>query len=99
MVRVVFKKPDERPQVMEIEDTLEKYQELVGGFIETVPANEDGTIIMIVNEDGKLLNLEPNIWTDNDCIVGNIIFVQNCFDGEFHSLTDEMVADIMQIFI
>jgi hypothetical protein len=54
---------------------------------------------MIVNEDGKLLNLEPNIWTDNDCIVGNIIFVQNCFDGEFHSLTDEMVADIMQIFI
>jgi len=97
MLKIVFKKPSEKPMAMEIENTLEKLQELVEGYIEVVPANNDKSILMIVNEEGLLNNLEPNIWIDNTCIVGNVIFVQNGDDGEFHSLTDDMVKAIIRI--
>ena len=97
MLKVVFKKPSEKPVVMEIEHTLNKLQELVEGYIEVVPANQDKSILMIVNEEGLLKNLEPNVWIDNTCIVGNVIFVQNGNDGKFHSLTDDMVRAIIEI--
>lgn len=97
MLQVVFKKPNEKPEKMEIEHTLEKLQELVDGYIEIVPANNDKSILMIVNEEGKLRGLEPNIWIGNTCIVGNVIFVQNRNDGEFHSLTDDMVKAIIRL--
>lgn len=97
MLQVVFKKPNEKPVKMEIENTLEKLQELVDGYIEIVPTNNNKTIFMIVNEEGKLRDLEPNIWIGNTCIVGNVVFVQNKFDSEFHSLTDDMVKAIIRL--
>jgi len=97
MLQVVFKKPNEKPTQMEIEDTLEKLQELVEGYIELIPANDDKSILMIVNEEGQLKGLEPNIWIGNTCIVGNVVFVQNKFDSEFHSLTDDMVKAIIRL--
>jgi len=39
--------------------TLEQLQEQVGGYIQSVPLYDD--IIMIVNEEGKLQNLLPNL--------------------------------------
>jgi len=97
MINIVFKKPSEKPIIMEIENTLEKLQELVEGYIEVVPANDDKSILMIVNEEGLLKDLKPNVWIKQTCIVGNIIFVQNGDDGEFHSLTDDMVKAIIRI--
>lgn len=96
-LKIVFKKPGEKPIVMEIEHTLEKLQELVEGYIEVVPANDDGSILMIVNEEGLLKELKPNVWIGQTCIVGNVIFVQNGNDGEFHSLTGDMVRAIIEI--
>ena len=72
-----------KPILMEIENTLEKLQELVEGYIEIIPANDDKTILMIVNEEGLLNNLKPNIKIGNTCIVGNIIFIKNGNDGDF----------------
>ena len=97
MLQVVFKKPNEEPIKMEIENTLEKLQELVDGYIEIIPANDDKSIFMIVNEEGRLKDLESNIWVGNTCIVGNVIFVQNKFDSDFHSLTDDMVEVIIRL--
>jgi hypothetical protein len=97
MLKIVFKRLNEKLVQMEIKDTLEKLQELVEGYIEIVPANEDKSIFMIVNEEGRLNNLEPNIWIGNTCIVGNVVFVQNKFDSEFHSLTDDMVKAIIRL--
>jgi len=96
MLKVVFKKPNEIPIEIEIENTLEKLQELVEGYIEVIPFNNDKTILMIVNEEGLLNNLKPNIQIGNTCIVGNIIFVQNGNGGEFHSLADDMVVSIIK---
>lgn len=80
-VKIIYKKPNEFPAVMEIEDTIENYQDLVGGYIETVSFN-DKTLI-VCNEEGKLLGLEPNIIYNGDCIVGPVIFVDYNDDGDF----------------
>lgn len=39
---------------------LKKLQELVGGYIEVVRASRIAPLVMIVNEEGKLLNLPLN---------------------------------------
>jgi len=98
MIKIVYKKPHEKPYIMEVENTLGKFQELVGGYIEIVPANDDKSILMIVNEEGKLSNLENNIiWMGHDNIVGNVAFIQNGDDGEFHGLTDDMADAIIRV--
>jgi len=97
MIKIVYKKPNEKPTIIEVENTLEKFQELVGGYIEILPANDDRTILMIVNEEGKINGLENNIlWMGNTSIVGNVAFIQNGDDGEFHGLTDDMAAAIVR---
>ena len=98
MIKIVYKKPNEKPTIIEVENTLEEFQELVGGYIEVIPANDDRSILMIVNEEGKLQNLKNNIlWMDHVSIVGNVAFIQNGTDGEFHSLTDDMAEAIIKV--
>lgn len=72
-MRVVYKVPGEHASVIEIPNNLRLLQELVGGYIETVPCDSDA--IMIVNEEGKILGLEPNVLLGNDVVVGNLIVV------------------------
>lgn len=97
MIKIVYKKPKEKPVIMEVENTLEKFQELVDGYIEVVPANDDRSILMIVNEEGKIHGLENNILLGSESIVGNVVFIRNGTDGEFHSLTDDMVNVILRL--
>ena len=94
-IKIVFKEPNKNPIEMEIDNTLEKLHELVGGYIEVVPENQECTILMIINEEGKLKGLEPNIASPYDTIVGNIVFVKNIGDGEFHSLTEDMIKYLL----
>ena len=71
-IKVIIKRPDEQyGHVTHISARLENLQNTVGGYIETVPV-QPGTII-ICNEEGKLLNLEPNIRHYDDIIHGTII--------------------------
>ena len=49
--------PGKRPEVVEIDNTLEALQEAVGGYIETVSVFSNGCLIC--NEEGILLGLEP----------------------------------------
>lgn len=60
--------------------TFSEFQELVGGYIETLSTNNGK--IMLINEDGKNLGLEPNEFATmmvklqpSDFIVGNAIIV------------------------
>lgn len=52
-------KSKKKPEVMEIEDTLESLQKMVGGYIEVVYPFDD-PVGLIVNEEGKILKLPPN---------------------------------------
>ena len=62
----------------EIDNELEAFQNIVGGYIETLPVGDD--ILMVVNEEGKLLSLLPNFAWRGDYIVGPAVFCRT--DGE-----------------
>jgi hypothetical protein len=57
-IRVVIIEPGEPSYQKTIPNTLEAFQDIVGGYIEVVPL--PGNIRMIVNEEGKLLSLPKN---------------------------------------
>ena len=74
-LRAIIKRPDERfGHVTNISDTLENLQKTVEGPIETVKLI-DGAVL-IVNEEGKLRNLERNFFMGRppfgDVIVGTV---------------------------
>ena len=106
-------RPEERMLVLHCypDDSLElkTMQDIVEGNIETVPtvlaegwSHEEGVgLVLIVNEEGKLLGLPANhLATDmaavyNDVLVGNAILMGT--KGEnFVGLTKEAAENIMQ---
>ena len=74
-IRVIIKRPDEEyGHVTSISDSLKNLQNTVEGNIEIVPIAEG--IVMIVNEEGKLMDLEKNFvfgYTIKDMIRGTVI--------------------------
>ena len=95
-MRAIYKAPGKDPQTVEIENTLSVLQQIVGGYIETVRISDKG--ILIMNEEGKLLGLEPNFYLGaiGDTIGGPVLVVGE--DGEdFVSLPDDEAAEISRI--
>lgn len=68
-INVIVKYPNKPARMFTIPDELWVYQELVGGYIETVTTTEDA--LMIVNEEGRLLGLEENVLG----LVGTVLLV------------------------
>lgn len=58
-MKVLRVKPGEQPEAIEIENTLEALQNEVGGYIECHYLYW-GEVLIVCNEEGKLLGLEPN---------------------------------------
>lgn len=82
-IRVLVKEPSKPPVEMVIDNTLEALQRIVNGYIEVV---HFGDLLMIVNEDGKFLEIEQNIAFPADVVVGTVIVLGE--DGEeFRGLT------------
>ena len=83
-IRVIHFPANGQPRLRTIKDELGEYQRLVGGHIEVVTLMPDKGLVMICNEDGKLLGLEKNfIWGTppfHDVIVGDVIICGT--DGE-----------------
>lgn len=84
-MKVIIKKPFEKPKVIEIENKLSTLQEAVGGPIEVLPIAED--ICVLCNEKGKLLGLPHNIVLCRDILVGTILIV-GVAGEEFCDLSD-----------
>jgi len=72
-------------EVIDIENKLEVIQDLVGGLIEYVDLSQDG-VEMIVNEEGKIYNLDYNLQATllfrathlykDDYICGDVVIVR-----------------------
>ena len=97
-MKIVIKRPAEKPEVCEIQGTLENLMEIVGGYIECV--NIVDNILCVCNEEGKLMELPPNFVFNGDMIVGDVFF---CAGGEeeFESLNDDQIEftmNVMHIF-
>lgn len=75
-IRVIVKNPGEAPEEREVPNTLEALQALVGGYIEAVPLSRDAVIL--VNEEGKMRGLAPNVVYFDDLLVGPVVIVGVC---------------------
>ena len=81
---VFVKYPGQKMHFDLIDNKLEAFQEIVGGYIECVRLPEKN-VIMIVNEEGKLRGMRHNFYCDDDDIVGPVVFC-SAKDDEFCSL-------------
>lgn len=88
-IRILYKEVGKEPQIMFIENTLETKQKLVGGLIEVVPYDD---VLIICNEEGKILNMPPNLVFEYDYIAGNCFVIGDDYkNADFKSLTDEEI--------
>ena len=98
MLKGILIKTTGEMEVVEYENKLEVLQDYVGGLIDYVTI-EDG-IDMIINDEGKILGMEPNwvatfLWGQPDMIVGDVLVV-GIKDGDNVTLTDEQIKKIYE---
>jgi len=72
-IKAIIKRADSKPYVTWISNTLENLQNLVDGYIETVTLAKD--MVIICNEEGRLLGLPHNCNICGVDFVGDILFV------------------------
>jgi hypothetical protein len=71
-IKVIIKRPDEEyGHMTHISDTLENLQKTVEGHIEILPLGRG--VIAVLNEQGKILGLDPNMKVPGDILVGTIV--------------------------
>ena len=94
-ILVVIKEPGQAPRVEPMFDnTLEAFQKAVGGYIETVTFADD--LVIICNEEGRLMGMPFNVAVCGVGFVGTIIAVGANGD-EFASLKSVHIPHILQI--
>lgn len=70
-IKVIIKNPeDEFGRLVEVENELEVFQNIVGGYIETTGYKN---LVIICNEEGKIRGLQPNVVLGREMLVGTII--------------------------
>lgn len=72
-IRIFIKRPDVAIEAIEVPNTLEALQELVGGYIEAI--NLFPNIVVIVNEEGVLKGLPFNMYLGGHWLCGPVLFV------------------------
>ena len=91
-MKAVVKKVGQIGEVVEVENTLSTWNDIVGGWIQTFPLASD--MLIICNEEGKLMGLEPNVeivvGECSELIVGDFAIVKQGYD-DFESLDDEQI--------
>lgn len=93
-IKCLLKEPNQEAVEIEIEDTLENYQKLVGGDIEVVSIGRyrnilPSNMVFVVNDVGLLEGLKPNIMHGLNYLAGNIVVAKTNSFGEFIDLTKE----------
>ena len=108
MEKVMIKRVGEKPEIVEVEEVTLKYmQEQVKGLIE-MPYLSDALsarrIDIVINEEGKLEGMDPNMllleddFNVIDVIVGDILFVGHDGQGGTIGLNDEQIKDLNDMF-
>ena len=91
-LRCLLVEPYELPKEIEIENTLEAKQDIVGGYIECAYLPNDSDVVIICNEEGKISGMKLNRYIGHDIIAGPFLIVGDDYEnGDFKSLTDEQI--------
>lgn len=104
-IQVVIVEPARAPYKKTIPNTLEAMQEIVGGYIEIVNIGHTetgGTIAIVVNEEGKIINLPMNRIINgrggSDILVGTFFMIAYNMKGDNVSLNDAECEKLMKQF-
>lgn len=94
----VVKEPGGAAKIKTIDNTLKSFQEIVGGYIECIPFPGIEELDIFLNEEGKLIGLNPNIYLREykDIIVGTFFVVGNDGEGDAISLTEEQIEKVRE---
>lgn len=109
-ITALILKCGEYPEVTEIPNDLHTFQQIVGGYIETVSL--DSRTDLILNEEGKLTGLDPNRELDYkklgyqvpeeyryDIVMGDCLIVGvNNRTGNFTSLREAQIDHYSELF-
>ena len=103
-MKILKLEPGEHPKELEIDDSLESMQSIVGGMIQAIYPFED-TVALICNEEGKLLELPFNRALRDedgdiyDIVSGNFFLCSAPPDSDrFEDLSDELMEKYSQLF-
>ena len=104
-ISVLLVEPNKYPKMIEIDDTLEAMQEVVGGDIEEYMPFED-EVAIICNEEGKITGMAPNraVYEENsremlDIICGKFFIAYAPFEAErFQSLPPDLAEKYREKF-
>jgi len=94
-IKAIVKQPYCRPYVTEIENSLQSYQKLVNGRIECVGLPDSNDIDIILNEEGKLIGMAPNVYLPEykNCAMGPVVIVGfNSRRGSHTGLSDSQIS-------
>ncbi len=87
-------KPNKLPEEITFDNSLEKKQELVEGYIEYAYSDEFPDVAFICNEEGKINGMKPNRDIGHDIIFGPFLIVGNDYEnGGYKSLTSEQILN------
>ena len=74
-IYVIIKRPGEAAFETRIANDLETLQRWVGGYIETYTLCTCPTVVLICNEEGRILGMTPNCRIQDVTFVGTILLV------------------------
>lgn len=94
-IKVLVVKSDRDPYVIEINNTLETMEKVVGGDIQVI--NLEDNIGLCCNEYGKINNLEMNRIIKDDVICGNF-FISSKKGEEFATLGEKEIKRYKKYF-
>ena len=103
-LRAIVIKPGKFAQVKDIDPTYSALRSLVGGNIEMTYPFEDEYLVVISNEEAKLLDLPPNRAarrTDGsvaDIYCGTMVVVALATEGEYRDLTNKEAKTVLQMW-
>ena len=103
VMRVVLVEPGKKAVVKVIDGSLEGMQKTVGGYIEAIALDDQGTCL-ICNEEGKINDLPLNrVMVDENGrltdIIAGTFFVCGTDEEEFSSLDDETAEKYRKRFL
>lgn len=91
-LRCLLVEPNKLPKELEIGNTLEAKQYLVGGYIECVYPSNDNSVVFICNEEGKINEMRLNRDIGHDIISSPFLIVGDDYEKSgFKSLTDDQL--------
>ena len=103
-MRVLIVEPERRPEVKEIDGSLKTMQSIVGGYIQAIYPFDD-SVALVVNDEGKLMNLPANRGLRDkngqiyDIVCGTFFLCGASVDcDQFISLTPEQIERYRERF-